>query len=86
MTQGWVFVHIHGAGVLELAWMEEHCPGGVSRIQGELSWQHSPWGSQDKVHHWEPRWALLMEHSCTQFPRIPIQAFFQIFSLGHGQL
>ena len=86
MTQGWVFVHVHGAGVSELTWMEECCPARVSRTQGELSWQHSPWGSQDKVHHWEPRWALLKEHSYTRFPRRPTQAFVQIFSLGHRQL
>ena len=86
MTQRWVFVHVHGAGVSELAWMEKRCPDRVSRIQGELSWQHSPWGSQNKVHHREPRWALLKDHSCTQLPRRPTQAFVQIFSLGHEHL
>ena len=35
MTQGWVFIHVHKAGVS--AWMEKRCPAGVSRIQGELS-------------------------------------------------
>ena len=35
MTQGWVFIHVHRAGVS--AWMEKRCPAGVSRIQGELS-------------------------------------------------
>ena len=49
-------------------------------------WQHLPWGSQDKVHHWEPRWALLKEQSCTRLPRRPTQAFVQIFSLAHRQL
>lgn len=48
LTQGWVLVHLHGAGVSELAWTGECCPARVSRIQRELSWQHLPWGSQTK--------------------------------------
>lgn len=86
LTQGWILVHFHGAGVSELVWMGERCPAKVTRIQGVLSWQHSPWGSQDKVHHWKPRWALLREHSCAQLPGRPTQSFVQILRLGHRQL
>ena len=48
LAQGWVLAHIHGAGVSELAWAGECCPARVSRIQGELSWQHLPWRCQTK--------------------------------------
>lgn len=39
LTQGWILVHFHGAGVSELVWTGEHCPAKVTRIQGVLSWQ-----------------------------------------------
>lgn len=32
LTQGWILVHLHGAGASELARTGECCPAGVSRI------------------------------------------------------